>query len=401
MSDDMFAGRRFSIPYSASADQVAASMARAHLITRTQTPGQVIQVGDKVIALGVEPDALRDVAKMGDLDARLRSLDQLSSPAQDAVRRNIQWQYGEQVVPQLDSTSMKKSEEAELTKGLVGKVVRGAARALSLDHLVTPEKKLVKIETTPAPAPKTVTQMVPKRVAEPAGRAPIRLLDTPKAPAPTEGPTRLLDASSDRPRSLSDVKAQVAAVKPTPLPAPKPADAPATPAPATPAPAEVTPVADVKPTPAPAPKPAIESTAAKIFDGATVVHNPIPEDTPDSADVSPNPGDEGYTGPDHRAFVSSMQRIHEAHAVARPGFTHAAKWRMRDNQPVGFTSTAHDPESRTTEEHIIRRQPDGTLTHTHRVTAPDIEPYEKTTEGLASFAALHKHVQRHFESSGE
>jgi hypothetical protein len=93
MSEGMFTGRTFSIPYSTASDQHTASMARAQIITRTSSPGTVIQVGDTVMAYGVT----QQQARMGDLDVRLRSVDQLSSIAQDVVRRNIQWQYGEQV----------------------------------------------------------------------------------------------------------------------------------------------------------------------------------------------------------------------------------------------------------------------------------------------------------------
>jgi hypothetical protein len=90
---DMFTGRVFSIPYDTGSDQHASSIGRAQIITRTAAPGAVIQVGDSVMAYGVTPQQ----AKMGDIDVRMRSYHQLTNEAQDAVRRNIQWQYGEQV----------------------------------------------------------------------------------------------------------------------------------------------------------------------------------------------------------------------------------------------------------------------------------------------------------------
>jgi hypothetical protein len=93
MSEGMFLGRKFAIPYDTTADKQAASIARAQLTTGTASPGAVIQVGDTVMAYGITPQQ----AKMGDLDVRLRSFEQISNQAQDVVRRNIQWQYGEQV----------------------------------------------------------------------------------------------------------------------------------------------------------------------------------------------------------------------------------------------------------------------------------------------------------------
>lgn len=118
MSDDMFAGRKFTIPYQTATDEQVASMARAQIVTRTASPGQVIQVGDKVMAYGITPQQ----AKMGDLDVKVRSYQQLSNEAQDAVRRNIQWQYGEQV-------------GAPIEKSLI-------ARLLGIPHLLVDKKNL-------------------------------------------------------------------------------------------------------------------------------------------------------------------------------------------------------------------------------------------------------------------
>lgn len=93
MSEGMFLGRKFTIPYDNTADKQVASIARAQLATGTAAPGAVVQVGDTVMTYGVTPQQ----AKMGDLDIKLRSFEQISNQAQDVVRRNIQWQYGEQV----------------------------------------------------------------------------------------------------------------------------------------------------------------------------------------------------------------------------------------------------------------------------------------------------------------
>lgn len=168
----MFSGRKFSIPYSNVSDQQVSSMARAQIVTRTASPGQVIQVGDKVMAYGVTPQQ----AKMGDLDVKIRSFQQLSNEAQDVVRRNIQWQYGEQVgdvnkvekgllsrllglthfgsggthFPEVPEKNRSELPPADLVKVGTGKPKRSAAPARPTSK--TPAKAAPKTAAAPAPA---------------------------------------------------------------------------------------------------------------------------------------------------------------------------------------------------------------------------------------------------------
>lgn len=158
MSEGIFLGRKFTIPYDTSTDQKVVSMARAQLVTGTAAPGAVIQVGDKVMAYGITPQE----AKMGDLDVRLRSIDQLSAPAQEVVRRNIAWQYGAQV--------------GEVKKSWI-------SRLLGRTHLMTTtESRGVfpkpKERSGELPAP-SLFDASPRPAAPQAPKAP----PTPKAPA--------------------------------------------------------------------------------------------------------------------------------------------------------------------------------------------------------------------------
>jgi hypothetical protein len=93
VSEGIFRGRTFTIPYDTTTDQHVASMARAQITTRVASPGAVVQVGDQILPVGITPQQVY----MGDLDIKLRSVHQLANQAQETVRNNIQWQYGEQV----------------------------------------------------------------------------------------------------------------------------------------------------------------------------------------------------------------------------------------------------------------------------------------------------------------
>lgn len=186
MSDEsLFAGRQFAIPYTTNADAQAASMARANVVTRAQTPGTVLQVGDKVVPIGIT----QQQAMMGNIDVRLRSYEQLSQPAQEAVRQNIQWQYGEQV-----------HQNNVIEKGIMAKI----GRALGMDTLfptATYEKpSIAPVNNMSAPAPVTAPNSAPAATTPGA----------PPAAAPVAAPKK----------SKSSKKAAPAAAAPAVQPAP-------------------------------------------------------------------------------------------------------------------------------------------------------------------------------------
>lgn len=185
MSEDMFSGRKFTIPYDTSTDQQVASMARAQIVTRTASPGQIIQVGDKVLAYGVTPQQ----AKMGDLDVKIRSYQQLTNEAQEAVRRNIQWQYGEQV-----GEPVKKGLLARLLgiphfavgkQDLYPEVPGRNRRSLPKADMVKidPPAPVAPAPAATAPAKPTAAPAQPAATKKTASKAP--KADAPKANTPT------------------------------------------------------------------------------------------------------------------------------------------------------------------------------------------------------------------------
>lgn len=81
---------KFSIPYGYKEDAYVANQARAMLNNATASLGSNIMVGDKMLPTGIS----RQDAKMGSLDVNLRSYHQLSTAAQEVIKRNIANQYG-------------------------------------------------------------------------------------------------------------------------------------------------------------------------------------------------------------------------------------------------------------------------------------------------------------------
>lgn len=170
----MFLGRKFAIPYDTSTDKQVASIARAQITTGTAAPGAVIQVGDTVMAYGVTPQQ----AKMGDLDVKLRSFEQISNQAQEAVRRNIQWQYGEQV--------------GEIKKSWWRKLLGVPHTDTSLNDLYpdSPGSKASPAPAaTPAPAQKTAQAKTPKAASPKKASSKPQSAATAPAATPAAAPT--------------------------------------------------------------------------------------------------------------------------------------------------------------------------------------------------------------------
>lgn len=167
MSEGMFLGRKFTIPYDTTTDQQVSSIARAQIVTRTASPGAVIQVGDTVMTYGVTPQQ----AKMGDLDIRLRSFEQISNQAQDAVRRNIQWQYGEQV-----------GEADPMKKGFLAQLFGVPHLSRPFEVLYPPVKPGAKPAAAAVPAPNPAAPTPAKATAKPAATPAATPSATPAAP---------------------------------------------------------------------------------------------------------------------------------------------------------------------------------------------------------------------------
>lgn len=403
-NQQMFRGRAFSIPYDTKADEHAAMMARARTVTRTQTPGMVVQVGDMVIPVGTPGGNALDsatAAKVSDLVPR--SYAQLVPQVQEFVTKNIAWQYGTGSngadAVGTDPT-MKKSFGAALAK-LVG-----------ADHLVAPAKKRASGAPRPTMAPAVpspaavdpVRNMVPKRTRATAGdqSEPARLI--PKAGTPGDTVKRLLNNAPKRPKSLfDDVKQGVAVASPAPTMASSLTAMAANHVVPTAHLSNSAPdaLATARPVPAPAARPADVSTEPAPRVAITPDTYEAPGEVLSENDVE---SEAPYTGEDRRDRVKQFSLFHQTHAFHRQGFQMESMWTGAHEGEGSFISKATHEPTGTTEIHHIVPEADGTLSHTHRIMAPGPEDdgrklvRTKKTSGYASYAALHAHATKQYFS---
>lgn len=225
MSDNMFEGRRFSLPYSTESDRAASSLARAQIVTGTQTPGTVLQVGDSVMPIGFTAHQ----AKMGNLDMQMRSFEQLSIPAQEAVRHNIQWQYGEQMSTAAPVSKGLLSGIAKLTgldrsfPGLVARVP-ASERKRDISTLVAPATPAAAPAAAPATAPATVPAVASAAAPATAPAAPATAPAAPAA-APATAPAAAAMAPKKAPKKAPAKGTKKAPASQNDLFAPTPAPA--------------------------------------------------------------------------------------------------------------------------------------------------------------------------------
>lgn len=200
MAEGMFRGRAFTIPYDTSMDEKIASMARAQITTKVASPGAVIQVGDQVLPVGITPQQVH----MGDLDIKLRSFHQLTNEAQNVVRNNIQWQYGEQV------GDVQKGFFSELFGlGKYASPFKNPVQSRPDAPLPEPEAFPSKSESpaTPAPAPDTA----------PSSRSPKPPKQTPSSPRrsrPKKTPSAATPTVSEAAEQLDALATPAAAPAP-------------------------------------------------------------------------------------------------------------------------------------------------------------------------------------------
>lgn len=332
MSDDMFSGRKFTIPYDTTTDQQVASMARAQIVTRTASPGQVIQVGDRVMAYGVTPQQ----AKMGDLDVKIRSYQQLSNEAQEAVRRNIQWQYGEQVG---DADKVEKSFRGLLAR-LTGTV---SSHGYHMNPELYPEVSTSRKGELPEAS---VVPLKPKTVATPASAPAVTAPATPAATTTTPAPK-----TAKTPKPKAEGKGKVKA-------APKPEGT-------APAPLSASVTESAAPT-----------KRGKNIERPTQWH--------------------GQMSPATKAeFLTAFQNLALKHKSLRG----SEEWEVsrKHESPHLSTSTAKQDWTGHIERHELEFEP-RTNSFVHRYTAPGSDKPIETR--LDSIDALHQHVTTPNESWG-
>lgn len=343
MSEGIFLGRKFTLPYDTSADHRIAQMARAQIVTQVASPGTIVQAGDKILPIGVT----RQEVRMGDLDVRLRSFDQLSAPAQDVVRRNIQWQYGEQV--QEEPHGSQPPATGEMAKGFFSDL-------LGINHLRNPQN----VSYGP----------------DKSGRIPSPSLFSTRVPTP-----RKPKASPATKTSATQVPAQA------PGPAPYTSPAPTTVAAASPA-----------QTPSTSPAPKASSAASHI-----VLPTTYGEEMGNLWDKhskmagSPKSPARVNLAQWQRGFDEHMQEFREAHEERYAQAQSGKPWKVQTSFPDDFTMEAtaeHEEAGKTT--HSFKFNPDTNKVEyrkQHRSLRGGVPVTDDETEEFDSVDALRSFVR--------
>jgi len=333
MADGMFRGRAFTIPYDTTMDERIASMARAQITRGVMSPGTVLQVGDQVMPVGITQQQVH----MGDLDIKLRSFHQLSNEAQNVVRNNIQWQYGEQV--------------GDVQKGFFSEL-------FGLGKYASPFKKPVEHrENAPLPQPEAFprgAETAPQAAPSPAARSP--------KPPKQEG------AAPRRGRK--------------PKATPSPAPAPETTAPETTAPAAPTPKRTRRASKKPVEAPALSEVTPQLDMLAEPAATPKADATPAAPLGSLRFDPKGKVPSNvHGAMVTAL------HALARAHKRKAGN----DSFAIGIDNGRYvSARAGSTERHMLSYDPE-TESFTHTFEPGDSTAGTSSTH--ASIDALHTYIR--------
>jgi hypothetical protein len=336
MADGMFRGRAFTIPYDTTMDERIASMARAQITRGVMSPGTVLQVGDQVMPVGITQQQVH----MGDLDIKLRSFHQLSNEAQNVVRNNIQWQYGEQV--------------GDVQKGFFSEL-------FGLGKYASPFKKPVEHrENAPLPQPEAFprgAETAPQAAPSPAARSP--------KPPKQEG------AAPRRGRK--------------PKATPSPAPAPETTAPETTAPAAPTPKRTRRASKKPVEAPALSEVTPQLDMLAEPAATPKADATPAAPLGSLRFDPKGKVPTHvHAAMVTAL------HSLAR---THKKKGGDADfaiGMADGRFISSRTARGGGSERHVLSYDPE-TQAFVHTFEPGDAS--EVTTTSFNSLDDLHTHIR--------